>query len=148
MKAIRSGDAAWALREIAGPGAAFDHLRATEASGTGSDPDAVWSGPTDVRFPHRSVTTIDELVANVSATPRAVSLRVAGVEPDGDVVIEAVTAWVAGPPVVATMLGLDAPPAVGRFRVAATLLAEIETVAAPLRRAAELAAEIALLAEG
>ena len=149
MKAIRRGDTAWALRYIAGPGAAIEYLRTTQGAGTTSEADATTrSEPGELRFPYKSVTTIDQLLANVSLTPTADVLRVTGIDRDGDAVVEALTEWVAGPPVVAGVLGLDSPPAVDSFYVGAALLAEIATIAATLRRTAELATDIERLANG
>jgi hypothetical protein len=148
MKAIRTGDTAWALRHIAGPGAAIDHLQATSGAGTTWEPDDTSRGAREPQFPHRSVTTTDELLGNVAATPSAIALRATRIDNDGDLVVEAQSDWVAGPPVVASVLGLIAPPPVGSFSVGAELLAEIGIAAATLRRAAELATDIERLAGG
>jgi hypothetical protein len=48
--------------------------------------------------------------------------------------------------VVASLLGLQSPPAVGRFFVRAPLLVEIGEAARTLQRAAELAADVERLA--
>ncbi len=147
MKAIGDGDTAWALRHIAGPGAAIDFLQMLQGAPTPSEPDDD-RDPAEPTLPYGSVTTMDELLANVSSTPTDVELRVTGVDRDGDAVVEALTEWVAGPPVVAAVLGLDSPPAVGSFRVRAALLGDIATVAATLRRTAALAADIERQAGG
>ena len=148
MKAIWSGDTAWALRYIAGPDAAIDHLQATSDAGTTWEPDDTSSELGEPQFPHRFVTTIDELLGNVASTPSAIALRATRIDTDGDAVVEAQGDWVAGPPVVAGLLGLTAPPPVGSFSVRADLLAEIGIAAATLRRAAELATDIERLAGG
>ncbi len=145
MKAIWTGDTPWALRHIAGPGAAIDHLQATSDTGTTWEPDDTYSEP---RFPHRFVTTIDELLDNVASMPSAVALRATRIDTDGDAVVEAQGDWVAGPPLVAGVLGQTAPPPVGSFSVRADLLAEIGISAATLRRAAELATDLERLAGG
>ena len=147
IKAIRRDDPTSALWHIAGPGAVIDYMQATHGAGTTSEPDGASSEPDELQFPHRVVTTIDELLANVSATPAAVALRVTGIDHVGDAVVEAVTDWVGGPTVVATFLGLDSPPAIDRFYVRAALLAETATVVATLRRTADVAADLERLAD-
>ena len=75
MEAIWSGDTAWALRYIAGPDAAIDHLQAMSDAGTTWEPDDTSSELGEPHFPHRVVTTIDELLGNVASTPSAIALR-------------------------------------------------------------------------
>jgi len=147
MKTIGNGDTAWALRCIAGPGAAIDYLQATEGAGNTWEPDDTHRAPAEPRFPHRFVTTLGELVANVASAPVAVALLVTAID-DGDAVVEAQPDWVAGPPAVARLLGLVSPPAVDSFRVRAALLPELGEAAATLRRTAELAADIERLSGG
>jgi len=148
MKAIRQGDTAWALRHIAGPGAAIDYLQVMQGGGTPWEPDDTPGEPGEPRVVHKFVATIDELLANVASTPAAVALRVTGIDKDGDAVVDVQPDWVAGPPAVAAVLGLDSPPPVESFRVRAAFLAEIGKVAATLRRTAELAADIERLTGG
>ncbi len=148
MRAIRRGDTAWALRNIAGPDAAIDYLQAMQGAATASEPGDDPDEPGELRWPYRVVTTIDQLLANVASTPAAIALRVARIDGDGDAVVEAQTDWVGGTPAVAIALGLDSPPPIDRFHVRATLIAEIGTVTATLRRAAEVAADIDRLAGG
>lgn len=80
--------------------------------------------------------------------PDEFPLRASRINHDGDAVVEAPTDWVAAPPVVAGVLGLDSPPAVDGFYVRAALLAELGRTAAALRRVAELVADIERLASG
>jgi hypothetical protein len=148
MRAIRDGDTAWALRHIAGPDAAIDYLQATQEVGTTWEADEPDHESCEWQFPHRFVTTLDQLLANVASTPTIIALRAVGIDQDGDAVVEAQPDWVAGPPVVAGLLGLDAPPAVDHFFARAALLAEIGNAAAVLGRTAELAASIERLAHG
>ena len=146
MKAIRDGDTTGAISEIAGPDAAIDYLCATQGTDSSTPPpDHTDAGIDEPRWPHRSVTSIEELLANVASTPASVALCASRLDNDGDAVVEAKPDWVAGPPVVAGLLGLDSPPAVGRFYARAALLTDIVAVTATLRRAAELTADIARL---
>ena len=147
MKAIRDGDTMWALRHIVGSDAAIEHSQAMVGAGPSWESADTYSEPGEPRFPHRFVTTMDQLLANVASTPGAASLRAVRIDNDGDAVVEAQTDWVAGPPAVAGLLGLDSPPAVDSFHVDAALLAELANAAATLHRA-ELAADIERLASG
>ena len=133
MRAIRRGDTAWALRHIAGPDAAIDYLQATQEAGTVWEPDGPDRESCEWQFPHRFVTTLDQLLANVASTPTTIALRAVGIDKDGDAVVEAQPDWVAGPPAVAGLLGLDAPPAVDHFFAHAAFLADIGNAAAVLR---------------
>jgi hypothetical protein len=148
MQAIRRGDSAWALRHIAGLDAAIDHVQARHGGETTREPDVTDREPGKPRFPYRFVTTLDQLLANVASTAAAATLRVVGIDRDGDAVVEALTEWVAGPPAVAGLLGLDSPPAIDSFYVRAAVLGEITAAGATLRRAAELATEMERLAGG
>jgi hypothetical protein len=149
MKATRRGDTTWALEEIVGPDAAIDYLRAVDGTGsTTPQPQHADVSIGESRWPHTFVTTIDELLANVAATPAGVALRASRVDNDADVVVEAGTDWVAGPPVVAGVLGLDSPPSVGHFYVRAAVIADIVASRETLRQAAELAADIGRLVAG
>ena len=105
IKAIRRGDTAWALRNIAGPDAAIDYLQAMQGAATASEPGDGQGEPGELRWPHRVVTTIEQLLANVASTPAAIALRVTRIDGDGDAVVEAQTDWVGGPPAVAIALG-------------------------------------------
>lgn len=148
MKAIRTDDPVWALRLIAGPGAAIDYVQATHGVGATSEPDDTDSERGELRFPHRLVTTIDQLLTNVASTPDALALRATRIDRDGDAVVEALPDWVGGPPAVAQVLGLDSPPAVDHFYVRAEVLADIGHAAATLRRTAGLATDLDRLMDG
>lgn len=147
MEEMRRGNTAWALNSMIGPDAAINYLEAMQRPTSG---EPVADGdPIEVGWPpHSFVMTLEELLANVVSAPGGLLLRADRIDNDGDAVIVATrepSPLLAEFPALARQLSRSASEG-GRFWVRAALLADVSTVAADLRRAADVAADLERLA--